>query len=118
AIKFTPAGGRIAVSTTAENGSVVVRVSDTGPGIPPEEIPQLFGKYQRLSQTAQTAGTGLGLFIAKSMVDAHGGSVAVESAPGSGATFVVSLPVAGGTDLFSDTDLRITPEGLPENKSV
>jgi PAS domain S-box-containing protein len=92
AIKFTPPGGRVAVSSTAENGSVVIRVSDTGPGIPPHQIPHLFGKYQRLSQTAQTDGTGLGLFIAKSMVDAHGGAVRVESAPGTGATFVVSLP--------------------------
>ncbi len=94
AIKFTPAGGQVAVRTHAINGSVWVEVSDNGPGIPANQIPHLFGKYQRLSQTAQTTdGTGLGLFIAKSMIDAHGGVVRVESQPGAGATFVVELPI-------------------------
>lgn len=93
AIKYTPPAGRVAVHTSAHNGTVEIRISDTGPGIPLEQLPQLFGKYQRLSPAAQTEGTGLGLFIAKSMIDAHGGSVRVESSPKQGATFIVSLPV-------------------------
>jgi PAS domain S-box-containing protein len=93
AIKFTPPGGRVSIHTARQNGQVEVRISDTGPGIAPEQIPQLFGKYQRLSPAPQTEGTGLGLFIAKSMVDAHGGVVRVESTPNHGATFIVSLPV-------------------------
>jgi signal transduction histidine kinase len=70
-----------------------VRISDTGPGIPAEQLPQLFRKYQRLSCTGQTEGTGLGLFIAKSMVEAHGGRVRVENRLSAGATFVVSLSI-------------------------
>ena len=94
AIKYTPPAGRVRVQTTSHNGTIEIRIKDTGPGIPPEQQSQLFGKYQRLSPSAQTEGTGLGLFIAKSMIDAHGGLVRVESAPNQGATFIVSLPVA------------------------
>lgn len=95
AIKFTPPSGRVSVQTSTHNGTVEVHISDTGPGIAPEHVPQLFGKYQRLSAAQQTTeGTGLGLFIAKSMVDAHGGTIRVESTPKLGATFVVALPVA------------------------
>src|SRR5262245_60904764 len=93
AIKFTPPGGRISVGSRRQNGHVEVRISDTGPGIAADQLPQLFCKYQRLSPAAHTEGTGLGLFIAKSMVDAHGGVVRVESAPTPGATFIVSLPI-------------------------
>lgn len=93
AIKFTPPAGRVCVQTARNNGAVEVRISDTGPGIPAEQLPQLFGKYQRLAPAAQTEGTGLGLFIAKSMIDAHGGRVSVETSPQHGATFVVSLPL-------------------------
>ena len=94
AIKYTPPTGRVSVQTSSQNGTVEVRIKDTGPGIPTEQQHQLFGKYQRLSLAAQTEGTGLGLFIAKSMIDAHGGIVRVESAANQGATFIVSLPVA------------------------
>lgn len=96
AIKYTPPAGRVHIETGRHNGAVEVRISDTGPGIPPEEIPHLFGKYQRLAPAAQTEGTGLGLFIAKSMIDAHGGTVRVESSSTEGATFIVSLPVHAG----------------------
>ncbi len=93
AIKFTPPAGRVSVNTACCNGTVEVRISDTGPGIPAEHVAQLFGKYQRLAPAAHTEGTGLGLFIAKSMIEAHHGMVRVESAPNCGATFIVSLPV-------------------------
>lgn len=93
AIKYTPAGGNVAIRSRTENGSVLVQVSDDGPGIAPDQIPNLFRRYQRLSQTAQIEGTGLGLFIVKSIVDGHGGRISVESVPGAGATFTVSLPI-------------------------
>jgi len=93
AIKFTPPRGQVAIKSASRNGSVEVSISDTGPGIPREQVPRLFGKYQRLAPAAQTEGTGLGLFIAKSMIDAHGGNVRVESEPSRGATFVVTLPI-------------------------
>ncbi len=94
AIKYTPPAGRVSVHSSSHNGTVEIRIRDTGPGIPADQQSLLFGKYQRLSPATQTEGTGLGLFIAKSMIDAHGGRVRVESAPHHGATFIVSLPVA------------------------
>jgi PAS domain S-box-containing protein len=94
AIKYTPPAGRVSVQTSSSSGAVEVRIKDTGPGIPLDQQPQLFAKYKRLSSARQTEGTGLGLFIAKSMIDAHGGMVRVESAPKQGTTFIVSLPIA------------------------
>jgi signal transduction histidine kinase len=92
AIKFTPAGG--AISVTAEHGpdGAVVRVTDTGPGIPESSVPHLFQRYWRAPQTA-IKGTGLGLFIAKGIIEAHGGSIGVEIRPGFGATFYFTLRV-------------------------
>ncbi|GIW39574.1 MAG: hypothetical protein KatS3mg076_0151 [Candidatus Binatia bacterium] len=94
AIKFTPAGGRVVVESAAKDSSVVIRVRDTGPGIPADELPHLFSKYGRLPSSAHVQGTGLGLFIAKSLVEAHRGRIWAESEPGRGATFLVELPVA------------------------
>ena len=94
AIKFTPAGGRVSVDLCARNGLVCVEVSDTGIGIPEEERERLFERFFR-SQTAlerQIQGTGLGLYISKAIVEAHGGRIGVRSAAGEGTTFVVELP--------------------------
>jgi len=93
AIKFTPTGGSISV--TAEQGpeGAVVRVTDTGPGIPESSVPHLFQRYWRAPQTT-SKGTGLGLFIAKGIIEAHGGSIGVELRPGFGATFYFTLRVA------------------------
>jgi signal transduction histidine kinase len=92
AIKFTPAGGSISV--TAEHGpdGAVVRVTDTGPGIPEASVPHLFQRYWRAPQ-ATSKGTGLGLFIAKGIIEAHGGAIGVELRPGLGATFYFTLRV-------------------------
>src|SRR3989454_5331282 len=92
AIKYTAAGGAIRVTTGRQNGHVTVAVRDTGRGIPAHELPHLFEKYRRGGGTKRTAGTGLGLFIAKTIVEAHGGQIRVESAPGIGSTFTVLLP--------------------------
>src|SRR5207247_956460 len=92
AIKYTATGGRITVSTAREDGRVAVAFRDTGRGIPADEIPHLFEKYRRVRETKRTEGTGLGLFIAKTIVEAHGGDVRVESTPGAGSTFTVLLP--------------------------
>ena len=67
-------------------------VRNTGPGIPEEELPGLFSEFKRLKGTANTEGTGLGLFIVKTIVEGHGGTVAVESKNGGGATFTILLP--------------------------
>lgn len=92
AIKYTPSGGRITVSSGRETGRVAVAFRDTGRGIPPEELPHLFEKYRRVREAKRTEGTGLGLFIAKTIVDAHRGDIRVESTPGVGSTFTVLLP--------------------------
>jgi signal transduction histidine kinase len=92
AIKYTASGGRVTIHTTRENGCVAVAFRDTGRGIPADEIPHLFEKYRRVREAKRTEGTGLGLFIAKTIVEAHGGDIRVESTPGVGSTFTVLLP--------------------------
>jgi len=92
AIKYTAQGGSVRVTTGRANGSVAVAVRDTGRGIPPDELPHLFEKYRRVREKHRTEGTGLGLFIAKTIVEAHGGTIRVKSAPGAGSTFTLLLP--------------------------
>jgi signal transduction histidine kinase len=95
AFKFTPRGGAVELGVEPANNGVLMRVRDTGAGIPPEQLPRIFEKfYQADNQgAAHTAGTGLGLAIAKQIVDAHGGSISCESTPGVGTTFSITLPV-------------------------
>ncbi|WGD52210.1 DUF3369 domain-containing protein [Bradyrhizobium sp. CB1650] len=95
AIKYSPIGGRIAVAVTHEGNDTVVRVSDDGAGLSPEDLGRLFGRFQRLSAkpTAGESSTGLGLSIVKRIIDMHGGEVTAESGgPGKGATFTITLP--------------------------
>jgi PAS domain S-box-containing protein len=92
ALKFTPALGRVTLSSAQRNGEVVAAVTDTGPGIAPEEIPSLFEKYKRAQSSQYQEGTGLGLFIARALVEAHGGRIEVASTPGQGARFTVVFP--------------------------
>jgi signal transduction histidine kinase/CheY-like chemotaxis protein len=96
AVKYSPIGGAIDLLVGEEDGGILVRVSDQGAGLSPEDISRLFGRFQRLSAkpTAGESSTGLGLSIVKRIVDLHGGRIAVESAgPGQGATFKMTLPV-------------------------
>jgi PAS domain S-box-containing protein len=95
AVKFTPEGGRVDVALVAEPDTVVIEVSDTGIGIPPEEQERLFTRFFRSSLAQQQAipGSGLGLSIANAIVGKHGGSMSVESEPGQGTTFRVRLPL-------------------------
>jgi signal transduction histidine kinase len=95
AIKFTPAGGRVDVTLRRQDGRVLVEVSDTGIGIPEQELGHLFERFFR-AQTAldrHIPGTGLGLYISKAIVDAHGGEISVSSAEDKGTTFALALPV-------------------------
>jgi len=73
---------------------VIAAITDSGPGIAPEELPSLFEKYRRAAEGKKREGTGLGLFIVKSLVEAHGGRVEVESTVGAGSCFSVFLPAA------------------------
>jgi PAS domain S-box-containing protein len=94
AIKFTPPGGSVVVrvSIAADGGALSVAVSDTGPGIAPEDVPRLFERYWQAPRLLR-AGSGLGLFIAKGIVEAHGGIISVDTAPGRGTTMRFTLPV-------------------------
>lgn len=91
ALKFTPDEGTVEVRADANEAEVVLRVIDTGPGIPQDELPHVFDRYFRAKQTG-TEGTGLGLAIAKGIVEAHGGRIWAESKVGTGSTFAFALP--------------------------
>ena len=93
-IKYTPEGGKVWITLGEEGGFVKASVSDTGIGIKKEDLPRIFDKFYRVRSTAtrQIVGTGLGLSIVKSIVDAHLGSISVESEEGGGTIFTVLLP--------------------------
>jgi signal transduction histidine kinase len=95
ALKFTPPMGRITISSARQGPAIIVTVADTGPGMSPEEIPALFQKYRRSARSGGYEGVGLGLFIAKTLIEAHGGQIKVESTLGRGTRFLVSLPTIG-----------------------
>lgn len=94
AIKYTPEGGKVWIDLGEEGGFVKASVSDTGIGIKKEDLSRIFDKFYRVksSETRQIVGTGLGLSIVKSIVDAHLGSISVESEEGGGTTFTILLP--------------------------
>jgi signal transduction histidine kinase len=92
AVKYSRAGEEVDVRAWAENGRVLVAVEDTGPGIPREQHALIFERFGRANVGLGKPGTGLGLFIARSIAEAHGGQLTVESVPGDGATFTLNLP--------------------------
>jgi signal transduction histidine kinase len=114
AVKFTPAGGNITVASRMVKKNISIRVTNTGSEIPEEEISGLFSEYKRLKGAANTEGTGLGLFIVKTIVEAHAGTVSVESEPGTGTTFTLLLPTQKGnsTRLLSKIAM-LRPESKP-----
>lgn len=94
ALKFTPAGGRVEAGVAVRDGAVDLTVSDTGPGIPADELPHVFERFWRGRGASGTAGSGVGLAVVEELVHAHGGTVSAASPPGRGATFTVELPRA------------------------
>jgi len=94
ALTYTPSGGSVTISAVATAAAVTVRVQDTGPGISPEHLSRLFERFYRVdpSRSREQGGTGLGLAIVKHIIQLHNGTIGVESIPGAGATFVVTLP--------------------------
>jgi len=99
AVKYTHPGDEVRVAATSRNGAVTVRVEDHGPGIPSEQQTLIFEKFGRANVGGKSKpGTGLGLFIARSIAEAHGGSLHVESHFGEGAVFVLTLPPAGAAE--------------------
>jgi signal transduction histidine kinase len=95
AVKYSPEGGEVRVSATAGNGAVRISVRDAGPGIPRDQQARIFEKFGRADvEGGSKPGTGLGLFIARSIAEAHGGSLAVSSGAEPGSTFTLTVPVA------------------------
>jgi two-component system, OmpR family, sensor histidine kinase SenX3 len=94
AVKYTPPGGRVEVTGGLEGSEIVIRVSDTGIGIPEGKLPRIFERFYRVdkARSKATGGTGLGLSIVKHIAENHGGRVTVESTSGEGSTFTVYLP--------------------------
>jgi signal transduction histidine kinase len=92
-VKFTPAGGVVGLTLARRGDAIHIEVSDTGVGIPEDEIDKLFDRFFRASTAATVQGTGLGLSIAKTIAEAHGGVISVESEVGVGTTFSVDLPM-------------------------
>jgi signal transduction histidine kinase len=98
ALRYTPDAGVITLSAATEDDRVLLRVADTGPGIAPEHLPHVFQRFYRADASRPANGeSGLGLAIAKSLVEAQGGTIRVESVPGQGATFTVALPAVQET---------------------
>jgi signal transduction histidine kinase len=94
ALKFTPAGGAVAVGVAGEPGHVAISVRDSGPGIAPEALPHIFERFYQADATRTGTGTGLGLAIAHALMAGQHGTISVQSQPGQGATFTVRLPYA------------------------
>ncbi len=94
ALRYTPAGGQITLSAEPEPNQVLLKVQDTGAGIDPEDLPNIFRRFYRADKSRQQNGeSGLGLAIARSIVEAHEGSIAAASTPGQGTTFLIRLPI-------------------------
>lgn len=98
ALKFTPVGGTVSLTSKLENGEVELRVNNTGAGLTEDDLRSLFQGFQQGSNVnvrhSGTQGVGIGLHLVKAIIDAHGGQVRAESKPGKGATFVITLPLA------------------------
>lgn len=109
ALKFTPSHGTVTIRTEQYQEFIVVSVVDTGLGIPADEIPILFNKYSHAKRETGEEGSGLGLFIVKAMVEAHGGYIKVDSKISEGSSFSVFLPMA-----LADTQPAIAPSSVAQ----
>lgn len=109
AIKFG-AGGQIEISVRGDVGSARLTVKDHGIGIAPEDQERVFGRFEKASPVDNVGGLGLGLFICRQIIEAHGGTIDVESTPGSGSTFTVELPRAAASDSAPPDVTRTLPE--------
>ena len=96
AVAYTPAGGTITVSASTRATDLTINVADSGQGIPPEHLPNIFERFYRVdgSRARATGGAGIGLAIVKQLVEAHGGVVQAQSVVGVGSTFSFTLPLA------------------------
>jgi signal transduction histidine kinase len=112
AVKFTPDGGQVRVSATRRDPWVHISVSDSGPGIDADQLERLFKRFSHGQRTPGT-GTGLGLFIAKGIVDAHGGQITARSSPGTGTTMELTLPSFVEDSTPESSEARLAAEEPP-----
>ncbi len=92
ALKYSPAGSRLEISAASKDGNVELEIADRGPGIPPDELNLVFDKFHRVNRPNQLGGTGLGLSISKGLIEANGGSIALNNRPQGGLAVTISLP--------------------------
>jgi two-component system sensor histidine kinase SenX3 len=100
AIRYTPSGGQVHVSLAPQNSSAVLRVDDTGIGIPSRDLDRIFERFYRVDEarSRETGGTGLGLSIVRHVAESHGGTAGVRSVLGAGSTFTVEIPLVSGAE--------------------
>jgi signal transduction histidine kinase len=105
AVKYTEAGGAVSVRMAVEGGCATIDVRDTGVGIPAADAPRIFERFYRVAtdRSRQTGGVGLGLAIARWIATCHGGAIAVESRPGAGSVFRVTLPISPPDELLQQS---------------
>lgn len=113
AVKYSPSGGDIAVTLKARQRTVECFISDSGVGIPAEHLPHIFEKFHRVDNraTREIYGTGLGLYVSKSIVEAHGGTIIVESELGKGSTFRFTLPLSFHSRQSDSLEIPLVEEG-------
>ncbi len=104
ACAYSPSGTAIRLRAGMDAKTMTLIVEDSGPGVPPEELPRIFEKFYRISGTA-AGGTGLGLSIAEGIISAHGGTIHAANVPGGGARFIIRLPVTGTPPQVKESDL-------------
>lgn len=112
AFKFTPAGGKISLTTSVEGGNLAIRISDTGPGIPPESRDNVFNRFYQVKGTssASTPGTGIGLHLARKMMNLHHGSITIENSSEEGTTFLILFPLTA--DSYSSSEVILSSDNL------
>jgi len=110
AVKYSPEGGRVIIRLRPEADALRIEVEDTGPGIESKYLAHLFEPFYRGPTTGKVSGTGLGLYVVKRIVEAHGGRVEVQSEPGHGSIFTLVLPLTQSKDSSAVSAVR---EGTP-----
>lgn len=120
AIKYSPRGGVVEIKGEASTVEVVISVRDEGVGIPFEEQERIFTRFHRVEspETRAVAGTGLGLYLTRAIVQAHGGRCWVDSSPGQGATFYVALPRETGLALWRGAEADVAPQAPPDDTII
>ncbi len=115
AVRHTPPGTAVEVSVRSDGTRAVLAVHDDGPGVAPEHAPHIFERFYRAdaSRTRGSGGSGLGLAIVASIAEAHGGLARLETAPGAGSTFLVELPLEGGSGHPAAEDAHAARDGAP-----